>query len=195
MLLAVADGTQRISLPHLLRGIDIAERWRASAIDLLGGLAPSKFEQQAARLVTLVRAKGDGGISRRDAMRALKLSKREMTDLEATLEERGEISISRVEGGGPARVRYVAPNGALSPSSPLSPRPVSPVAPRATPPDHPRESGVDAASNSTPGTPTDGRSPGDSGDSGDNGIVEGDQPGRVDGHAPAVPDPDDWGRI
>jgi hypothetical protein len=198
MLLAVADGTQRIALPHLLRGIDITERWRASAIGVLGGLAPSKFEQQAAHLVNLVIAKGEAGISRRDAIRALKLSKREVTDLEATLEERGEISITRVTAGGPERVRYVALSGSLSPVSTLSPRPNSSTASPATRPDPRRESGVggvDAASPPTAEPPAAGQGPGDSGDGGDSAVVEGDQHGRADSQTPVVLDGDDWGRI
>jgi hypothetical protein len=76
----------------------------------------------ASRLVALVAAKGAGGVSRRDAMRALKMSRRDMNDLEGTLEERGELRIEKTVGGGPERVRYFAP---LSPVSPLSREPFS----------------------------------------------------------------------
>jgi hypothetical protein len=110
MLLAVVDGSHRIALPHLLRGIAMAERWRHTALDILSSLAPSKFEQSASRVVALVNAKGAGGIGRQAVMRALKLSRREMDDLEATLGERGEVRVVRLEstGGRPPTHYYPA---------------------------------------------------------------------------------------
>jgi hypothetical protein len=100
MLLACADGTQRLALPHLYRGIEEAEVWRQTALDIFSALAPSRFERQAARVVHLVEQKG--AVQRRDVMRALKISKRDMDDLQATLEQRDEIRIERADnpGGG-----------------------------------------------------------------------------------------------
>jgi uncharacterized protein DUF3987 len=127
MLLAAADGTQRMAAPHLLRGIEMAEGWRHAALRVLGALAPSKFEKRAARLVQLVEHKG--GLSRRDAMRALRISKREMDELQATLEERGEIRVAgrQVPGGMSvwytpqvSQVSQVSP-GAFSPNGASEP--------------------------------------------------------------------------
>lgn len=116
-LLAVADTSQRIALPHLLRGMEVAEGWRQNAIRLLGGLAPSKFERRAQRLLQLVERVGAGGMSRRDAMRSLKANKREMDDLEVTLDQRGELRVEQRVTAGGASTWYTA---ALSPVSPLS---------------------------------------------------------------------------
>jgi len=115
LLLATADQARMISLPHLLRGILITEVWRHNAIDLLGALGTSRFEKRASRLAELVHAAG--AISRRDAMRAMKASKREMDDLQATLSDRGEIIVeTRSTAGGPT-AWFVT----LSPLSTLSP--------------------------------------------------------------------------
>lgn len=107
MLLAVGDETNRVAVPHLLRGIEIAEGWRHNALKVLGALAPSKFERRATRLVGLVERKGEEGIARREAMRALKASAREMNDLETTLGEREEIRLATKQTpGGPSRWYY-----------------------------------------------------------------------------------------
>jgi hypothetical protein len=101
MLLAVAEGSEEVRLAHLLRGIEIADEWRRNALNLFRGMTPSKFERRAVRLLQLVERAGDGGLQRRAAMRALKVSKREMDELEATLAERGELQVrrTRVAGG------------------------------------------------------------------------------------------------
>lgn len=101
------SGNTHVSLRHLLRGIDLAEGWRANALELLAGLAPSKFERYATRLVELVRSHPH--VSRRNAMRALRLSKKVMTDLEETLEERGEVVVTRTRVTGGMRVTYGVP--------------------------------------------------------------------------------------
>jgi putative DNA primase/helicase len=118
VLLAVAEGvsgtgadraTIAITLPHLYRAMTIAERWRHTALRVLSDLAPSVFERQAARVVALVRRHPDG-ISRRDVMRALKLSRRFMDDLQATLAERGELVVTqRPSPSGPAVAWYQSP--------------------------------------------------------------------------------------
>lgn len=108
MLLAVADGSLRVDLPHLYRGIEIAERWRHTSLRMMSALAPSRFERSAVRLVDLVERKGPAGISRRDAMRALRLSKRDMDDLQATLAERGEIKVFQLATSGPPTFHYYA---------------------------------------------------------------------------------------
>lgn len=108
MLLAVADGTQRVGLPHLLRGIELAERWRHNALRVLGGLAPSKFERSAARVVQLVGRK-ETGMSRRDVMRALKINRRDMDELQSTLEERGELMVERHMTSGGVSVWFSVP--------------------------------------------------------------------------------------
>jgi putative DNA primase/helicase len=113
---AGADGaTIAITLPHLYRAMTIAERWRHTALRVLSDLAPSVFERQAARVVALVRRHPDG-ISRRDVMRALKLNRRFMDDLQATLAERGELVVTqRPSPSGPAVAWYQSP----PPPSPL----------------------------------------------------------------------------
>jgi hypothetical protein len=123
MLLAVADGTQRLSLPHLLRGIDEGETWRQTALDIFGRLAPSKFERLATRVVDLVVRKGT--VNRRDVMQILRLSKRDMDDLEGTLDQRGDIHVEvkpRPNGGIPSTIYHdpKAPpaNGSKPSSSP-----------------------------------------------------------------------------
>ena len=47
MILAVADGTQRMAVPHLLRGIEMAEGWRHAALRVLG--APRAVQVREAR--------------------------------------------------------------------------------------------------------------------------------------------------
>lgn len=115
VLLAVAEGTAdddgvtHVSLPHLFRGIDLAETWRHGAIELLSSLAPSKFERYASRLVALVRAHPN--LTRRSAMRSLRVSKKLMTDLEETVEERGEVIVRRFPiAGGLQRAIYALPS-------------------------------------------------------------------------------------
>jgi hypothetical protein len=105
MLLAVADTSHRLALPHLLRGIEIAEGWREAALRVFGSLAPSKFERQATRLTQLTEQRGS--ISRRDAMRALRLKSREMDELQGSLAERGEIRIERRLTAGGESIWYV----------------------------------------------------------------------------------------
>src|SRR5262249_39747686 len=92
ILLAAADGTDRVALPHLLRGIQWAESLRHNAIATLGGLAPSRFERLAARVVQRVDEKGE--ISRRDLMNALHLNLRDVGEIEATLVARGQIRVA-----------------------------------------------------------------------------------------------------
>ncbi len=105
MALAAAEVPQRVMLPHLLRGIALAENWRHNAIRTLGALAPSRFERLAARVVQLVDQKAR--IARREVMRTLHLNRREIDDLQATLSERGEIIIEPQQGGsGPAAIWY-----------------------------------------------------------------------------------------
>ena len=67
-------------------------------------LAPSKFEKRAARLVRLIEHKNR--VTRREAMRTLRLNKREMDDLQATLVERGEIRTSTSRTSGPETVWF-----------------------------------------------------------------------------------------
>jgi hypothetical protein len=118
MLLAVADGTQRFALPHLLRGIKIAEGWRHTAIQTLGALTPSQFERRAARVVQLVTQKGE--ISRRDVMRALHISKRDMDDLQATVNERGELLVETRQTSTGSSIWFRAPQAVTV--SQVSPR-------------------------------------------------------------------------
>lgn len=100
------DGVRRVECAHLLRGIDLAERWRHTAIHVLGGLAPSRFERQVTRLIGLVNARQPIGLRRRDAMRVLRVSRKEMNDLENTLEDRGELRMVREAVPGGRRVTY-----------------------------------------------------------------------------------------
>jgi len=106
MLLAVADTTQRVTLPHLLRAILITEAWRHNALKVLGSLAPSKFERRIARVVQRVERAGERGLSRRDAMRAIRASKREMDDIEATVRERGDFKVHTVATSGGPSIHY-----------------------------------------------------------------------------------------
>jgi hypothetical protein len=124
MLLAVADdsqwtdGTRFVTMPHLLRGIVLAEGWRRSAIQMLGALAPSQFERRAGRVVQLVAQKKE--IARRDIMRALHISKRDMDDLQATLAERGEVIVEHRQLPTGQSIWYRAPR--VSQVSQVSPR-------------------------------------------------------------------------
>jgi len=114
MLLAVADASDRVEVPHILRAIEIAECWRHNGIAVLSGLAPSRFERRATRFVQVVMAKGEQGISRRETMRAIRANKREMDDLEATLRERGEIRVEWKQTSGGRSAWYFGPLSTLS---------------------------------------------------------------------------------
>jgi hypothetical protein len=128
ILLVAADGTNHVNLPHLLRGIEIAERWRHNAIRVFDALAPSQFERKAARVVQLVDQRRD--VIRRDVMRALHINVRDMNDIEATLKERGEILVLQGGSGVSRSTRYQSLN--LSQVSQLSPRTFSESPPENT---------------------------------------------------------------
>lgn len=104
-----SSARRRIDLPHMLRALDIAERWRAMSLAMLSRLAPSKFERMAGKIVQLVNQHYDG-ITRRDVMRALHINKKEMNDYEATLRERGEIRIEKRATTGGEQAVYYPPN-------------------------------------------------------------------------------------
>jgi hypothetical protein len=108
ILLAVADTSGTVELPHLCRAIEIVERWRQTALRVLGGLAPSKFERKVEHLMGILDRAGTRGMTRRDAMRALRTSKREMDDLQTTLAERGEIIVQQVRTSGPPTFYYIS---------------------------------------------------------------------------------------
>lgn len=112
MLLAAGTPGQRVTLPLLLRGMALAEGWRQTSLRVLGMLAPSRFERRAARLIELVRQHPQG-IRRRDVMRSLRLSKREIDELEETLIERGELRLNRGPEYGGAR-HYLPPPPSLA---------------------------------------------------------------------------------
>lgn len=119
ILLAVADGSQRVALSHLLRGIEITEPWRHNTLRVLGALAPSKFEKQVARIVQLVERKGESGVGRRDVMRSLRISKREMDDIESTVRERGDFRIASLPTAGGPSIVYTPTLSTLSRLSPV----------------------------------------------------------------------------
>lgn len=126
MLLACADcadcvdadgrGHATITLPHFYRALAIVERWRHAALRVLGDIAPSYFERQAVRVVELVRRR-PGGIARRDVMRALRLNRRLMDDLQHTLVERGEIVVRTHATRGGQSLWFYPPVPAPPPST------------------------------------------------------------------------------
>ncbi len=107
-LLAAGSRSERenVGLPHLLRGIAIAEGWRTMSLAFLSRLAPSKFERMAGRVVQLV-LQHPSGVTRRDVMRTLHINKKEMNDYEATLRERGEIRVEKRPSTGPGGEQIV----------------------------------------------------------------------------------------
>ena len=109
----------RIELPHLLRGIEVAERWRHTAIDVMSSLGPSKFEQKVQKAVILL--KQHPGILRRDIIRTLRLSAREMAEVQDTLVQRGEMEVEPLtshRGGEQSYRCWPIPPGKPKPQQP-----------------------------------------------------------------------------
>jgi hypothetical protein len=141
MLLASADasatGSAPVALPHVYQALLITERWRHAALRVLGDIAPSHFERTATRVVDLVRRKPTG-IARRDVMRALRISRRLMDDVQATLAERGEIVVrahaARGGPGGQSIWFYLPASASAGLSREASPLPAVSDTPLHTPP-------------------------------------------------------------
>lgn len=95
-ILAFCEGIT-LSLAHVLVGIETAERWRKSSVALLSALGPSRDEKRVQRVLDLVRRKP--GIGRGKVMQALRLMAKDIDQIEATLRDRGLITINPTAKG------------------------------------------------------------------------------------------------
>ena len=76
--------------------VAVASRWRDDAIAFGEQVGETAFEQLLERARRVVRAKQR--VPRRVIAKNVHCSKRAMDDIEATLEDRGEIEVEHVEG-------------------------------------------------------------------------------------------------
>src|SRR5262249_53889140 len=87
--------------------VKIATRWRDYAIAFASKVGDNALEQRIDRALQAARVKGR--CARRDIARAVHCSKKEMDEVEATLEDRGEILVESqaAKSGPPAKVWVV----------------------------------------------------------------------------------------
>lgn len=89
LLLAYADG-DRVTMAHMLAGMEVAERWRASSYTLLAAIGPTRDEKVVQRVFDLISRKP--GIKRQDVMSGLRLGAKEMDAAHNTLVQREWVS-------------------------------------------------------------------------------------------------------
>ena len=96
------DAVIQVSELDILTSARYIQEWGNYTVDLLGGLHRSRLSAILERTLELIRE--NPGVNRGHVMRMMNLSKREMNEIEGTLDERNQIEIYRYGKG----VQYTA---------------------------------------------------------------------------------------
>src|SRR5207245_8578504 len=97
-----------VSVDDAEAAVVIATRWLQDALEFASRIGESEFEGQVQRCLRCVTSR-KGMVERRDVARVVHLAKRTLDDVEATLVDRGLITVERHEHPGrPTRTPWEA---------------------------------------------------------------------------------------
>jgi hypothetical protein len=93
-----AEDMITVTEADILKAAYYGEGWRASVIDIMDAVGKGAGEHQLELLMGAIRKRGKQGVERSFLMRSYHLNAREVEDALATLEQRGVITRTRIQG-------------------------------------------------------------------------------------------------